>query len=333
MRGEWLIPLGCKRGQAGCRDQPEQKYFHDTLSLAIDETFMSRVCALFLLLASSNGYTVSRPVLDSTLVLHASDRTAGAIDSLKFRGKEFVNAFDHGREWQSAVSYDGFGECLNPTEAGSFKDGAGPDSSSLLLDARTHDATLETTVRMAYWLAPEEPYKAACGEHKDVHAAQNKEVLSTDTLLKQVTVGYRDLPNVIDYLVTLNVGDAHQSSTVEAVTGYMPPEFSLFLTFDPATSKVAPLSDGPGEQPLPLILSTKDRQFAVGVYSPSPNPGYGRFLFLQNPGLKGWNTAKWNCVFRTLAIRPGPLSYRCFLAIGTVEEVRTALARLTKAGE
>jgi hypothetical protein len=284
---------------------------------------MPRLCALVFLLAAPTDYTVRQTVLNSPLVLHASQRTAGAIDSLKFRGKEFVNAFDHGREWQSSVSYDGFGECLNPTEAGSLKDAAGPDSSSQLLDAHVQDATLVTTVRMAYWLAPDEPYKAACGQHRDVHAAQNKEVLSDDTLLKRVTVGYRGIPNVIDYLVTLNVGAPHESVVFEAVGGYMPPEFSLFLTFDPATSQVAPLSDGPGEQPLPVILSTKDRQFAVGVYSPNPNPGYGRYLFPRN-------TAKWNCVFRRDAVRPGPLTYHCFLAIGTVEEVRAALQNLIK---
>jgi hypothetical protein len=295
---------------------------------------MSRLCAFLLLFAAPTGYSLQQPVLNSTLVLHASPRTAGAIDSLKFRGKEFVNAYDHGREWQSAVSYDGFGECLNPTEAGSSKDGTGPDTSSMLLDAHTHDATLETTLRMAYWLAPDEAYKAACGQHKDIHAAQNKEVLSPDTLLKQVTVGYQGLPNVIDYLVTLNVGEAHESAAVEAVTGYMPPEFSLFLTFDPATSQLAPLSEGPGEQPLPVILATKDRQFAAAIYSPGRSsgtlPGYGRFLFRQHPEITGWNTAKWNCVFRADAIRPGPQTYRCFIAIGTVEEVRAALQSLVK---
>jgi hypothetical protein len=294
---------------------------------------MSRLCAFLFLLAATTDYTIRQTVLGSPLVLHASQRTAGAIDSLKFRGREYVNAFDHGREWQSAVSYDGFGECLNPTEAGSLKDGAGKDgsggeTSSQLLDARVQDFTLISTVRMAYWLAPDEPYKAACGQHKDVHVAQNKTVLSDDTLLKRVTLGFRDIPNIIDYMVTLNVAEAHQSMTFEAATGYMPPEFSLFLTFDPATSQLAPLSDGPGEQPLPLIVSTKDRQSAVGVYSPNPNPGYGRFLFTQNPGTKGWNTTKWNCVFRAEAIRPGPGSYHCFLAIGTVEEVRMALRKL-----
>jgi hypothetical protein len=289
-----------------------------------------RLCALLMLFAPADEWSVKRPVINSTLSLHASRRTAGAIDSLKFRDREFVNAYDHGREWQTAVSYDGFGECLNSTESGSSKDGTGPDSSSQLLDAAVKDPALVTTTRMAYWLAPDEPYKAACGEHKDVHVAQNKEVVSSDTLLKRVTAGYRDLPNVIDYMVTLNVGDPHQSAVIEAVTGYMPPEFSLFLTFNPATSQVAPLSDGPGEQPLPLILSTKDRQFAAGIYSPGPQPGYGRFLFLQHRELKGWNTAKWNCVFRTDAIKPGPLTFHCYIAIGTVDEVRAALQSLVK---
>jgi hypothetical protein len=291
---------------------------------------MPRLCALLILLFAAPGYTVRQPVLNSTLVLHASPRTAGAIDSLVFRGREFVNAFDHGREWQSAVSYDGFGECLNPTEAGSKKDGPGPDSSSQLLDARAGDAVLSTTVRMAFWLAPDEAYKPACGQHKDVHIAQNNEVVSTDTLLKRVAVGYREMPNVIEYLVTLNVGEPHQTMVFEALTGYMPPEFSLFLTFDPATSQIAPLSDSPGEQPLPVIVSTKDRQFAVGVYSPDPNPGYGRFLFTQNPRLKGWNTSKWNCVFRAGAVRPGPVTHHCFIALGTVDEVQAALRNLIK---
>ena len=131
------------------------------------------------------------------------------------------------------------------------------------------------------------------------------------------------MPNVIDYLVTINVGEPHQSAAIEAVTGYMPPEFSLFLTFDPATSQVAPLSEGPGEQPLPVILATKDRQFAVGIYSPSAK-GYGRFMFRQHPEIKGWNAAKWNCVFRPDAVPAGPLTYQCFIAIGTVDEVRKA---------
>ncbi len=249
---------------------------------------MPRLCAFLFLLAAPTDYTIRQTVLGSPMVLRGSQRTAGAIDSLKFRGKEYVNAFYRGREWQSAVSYDGFGECLNPTEAGSSKDGTGTETSSQLLDARVKDFTLTSTVRMAYWLAPEEPYKAACGQHKDVHVAQNEVVLSGRYAAQARHGGlsrHSEHYRLHGHLEI--VAEPHQSMTLEAVTGYMPPEFSLFLTFDPATSQVAPLSDGPGEQPLPIIVSTKDRQSAVGVYSPNPTPSYGRFLFTQNPGVKG----------------------------------------------
>jgi hypothetical protein len=48
-----------------------------------------------------------------------------------------------------------------------------------------------------------------------------------------------------------------------AATAYMPPEFTAFFSWGSATFRVAPLSDGLGEQPLPVILATPDRCFAV----------------------------------------------------------------------
>ena len=101
---------------------------------------------------------ISGPMHGATLTIRTSARTAGAIDSLTWRGKEFINSFDHGRELQSASSFDGYGECLNPTEAGSAKDGAGQTTSSRLLDSRADGHTLATTIEMAYWLAPGASY-------------------------------------------------------------------------------------------------------------------------------------------------------------------------------
>ena len=228
------------------------------------------------------------------------------------------------------------GECLNPTEAGSNLDAPGAASSSELLDAHKSETTIYTMVKMAYWLKPEDPYQGACGNQKDVHAAQNKTVLSDDTVIKQVSIGSNDVPNLIEFVVTLNVAEPHKSVVFEAIAGYMPPEFSTFLAFDPRTSQVVPLAAGPGEQNLPVILSTKDRRFAVGVYAPDlpqkefPNSGYGRFLFLDQPKTPGWNTAKWSCVFRSGETKPGPSVHRCLVAIGTVEEVRKALQQIVQ---
>jgi hypothetical protein len=71
------------------------------------------------------------------IVLCGSLRVAGAIDYLAWNGMQFINAADHGRELQYAISNQ-YGECYNPTEAGSMNDGAGPTTSSVLLGANTN---------------------------------------------------------------------------------------------------------------------------------------------------------------------------------------------------
>jgi hypothetical protein len=276
--------------------------------------------------------SISAKMNGATLTIRTSARTAGAIDSITWRGKEFINSFDHGRELQSASSFDGYGECLNPTEAGSEKDGAGPASSSRLVLGRAQGRTLETTIEMAYWLVPGTSYPTACGSHSDFHQARNESVRSSDTLIKRATIG----KDAISYDVTFVTADDHQSATFEALTGYMSPEFSKFLAYDPETRAIIPLNDGPGEQSLPVILSAPDHNFAMGVISPGlpqkahPKNGYGRFRFLNNPKIPNWNTVKWNAVFRESPAPHGRYHYQCYIAIGTLEDVQRALERLSR---
>jgi hypothetical protein len=256
---------------------------------------------------------------------------AGAIESLNWRGKEFINAHDHGRELQSASSYDGYGECLNPTEAGSAKDGAGSTSSSRFVSGGARGHTLETTIEMAYWLTPGTPYRRACGSHADVQQAKNDTVRSSDLLIKRVQIE----KDAIAYDVTFVTAEDHRSATFEVLTGYMPPEFSEFLAYDATTRKMVALSDGPGEQDRPVVLATPDHAFAMGVFSPGlpqkahPKNGYGRFRFLQNPKVAGWNTTKWNAVYREAPVPRGRYTYRCYVMVGTLEDVRRIMQRMT----
>ena len=69
------------------------------------------IAAMILLAAPRADLSISAKVNGSMLAIRASGRTAGAIDSVTWRGKEFLNSFDHGRELQSASSFDGYGEC------------------------------------------------------------------------------------------------------------------------------------------------------------------------------------------------------------------------------
>jgi hypothetical protein len=278
----------------------------------------------------SGNAVIRGKVGDSEIVITSTSRLAGAIDSLTFKGKEFIDSFDHGRQLQSAASFDCsrsgefWAECFNPTEAGSRRDGAGKTSSSRLASLKAEGAELQTTTQMAFWLAP--------GEKSEGRPALNDQVLSNHRLSKRVRIGYKDFPNVIDYEVTFTVpdGERHTFAQFEALTGYMPAEFARFWKLLP-DGKLAELDDGPGEQSHPVVLATDSGSHAMGIYSPQQpsrgfeQAGYGRFRFPRE------KVVKWNCVFRVRnsdGITPGEHRYRQFVAVGTLEEVRQALSGL-----
>lgn len=275
--------------------------------------------------------TIRRPFGGSTIAVGVSARTAGAIDSLTWGGTQFVNAFDHGRELQSAVTFDGYGECLNPTEAGSDKDGAGPRSTSLLTVLETGTDWLRTRTRMAYFMGPGAHY-GGCPKGAGPYTSP----LSDDVLTKHVTLGAAGIGNAIAYRATFTAPRAHSTATYEVVTGYMPPDFARFWTYDPAQQTLAPLSKGPGEQGLPVILATADGTRAMGVYAPdlpqakTPEAGYGRFSFTEMEG-PGNATVKWNCVLRKTAPAAGDHSFTCYVLVGTLRDVRNGMDGLRAA--
>lgn len=277
----------------------------------------------------SGDAVIRKAAGSSEIVITTTRRLAGAIHSLTWNGKEFIDSADHGRQLQSACNFD-LGtpitaETFNPTEAGSRRDGAGNLSSSRLLHLRFAGNQLQSTTQMAFWLVP--------GEKSDSNPAKNETTLSDHLLTKRVTIGFRDLPQVIVYDVTFSMplGEHHTHAVFEAVTGYMPAEFEKFWQYDAASSKLEELSDGPGEIGKPVVLATTDGQHAMGVYSPDqPSPnwnhvGYGRFRFV------GPKVVKWNCVFRVTNDRGIPAceySFRNFVIVGDLATVRTSLARL-----
>jgi hypothetical protein len=281
---------------------------------------------------SPNGSAVIRSKAGlSEIVLTTTDRVAGAFHSLKWNGKEFLDSHDHGRQLQSAASFDCgssgefWAECFNPTEAGSRADGRGEKSSSHLLRIRAEGSELQTTTQMAFWLAP--------GERSSGRLALNDKVLSDYLASKRVRIGYKDLPHAIEYEVVFTVprGERHTYVQFEALTGYMPPEFSQFWKFLPSTGQLRKLDDGPGEQEYPVVFATDDGPHAMGIFSPDQpsrgyeKAGYGRFRFQEE------KVNKWNCVFRVRdgkGIAAGEYRFRLFAAVGTLEDVKTTLGVL-----
>ena len=78
----------------------------------------------------SGDAVIRAPFSGSEIVVTTTSRLAGAIHSVMWKGREFIDSTDHGRQLQSASSFDNSPtappETFNPTEAGSMRDGAGP---------------------------------------------------------------------------------------------------------------------------------------------------------------------------------------------------------------
>ena len=305
MRLRRLMALACFAGLSGLADEPGH--------------------------APSGNVSIRGPAGASEIVISTTNRLAGAIHSLTWNGREFIDSHDHGRQLQSAASFDCaasdefWAERYNPTEAGSRRDGVGATSSSRLLSSTAAGPELRTTTQLAFWLAP--------GETSFGRPAINQTVLSEHRLAKRVHIGHNTLDHAIEYEVTFTIppGERHTYAQFEALTGYMPPEFSRFWTFRPDSGTLKELDDGPGEQPFPVVVATQDGSYAMGVYSPNrPSPdgqqaGYGRFRFEEE------QVVKWNCVFRlrdAQGIREGDHQFRMFVAVGTLEDVRATLQSL-----
>lgn len=280
----------------------------------------------------SGNATIRGVAGDSEIVITTTSRLAGAIHSLTWNGQEFIDSVDHGRQLQSASNFDSglafIPEVFNPTEAGSMHDGAGPTSSSRLWSLDATQNRLTTVSQMAFWLRPREKSQG--------HPARNSTVLSNHWLRKDVEIGVGGRPHVIRYDATFIVpeGERHTLGQFEAVTGYMPAEFSQLWRFDRTAHALVELDAGPGEQRDPVVLSTASGAYAMGVFSPDQPTrgyetiGYGRFAF---PEAK---VTKWNCVFRVHnpeGIATGAYSYRCFVIVGTKAIVETNLRELIEA--
>ena len=298
----------------------------------LSSMLMITACAVFAQDADppNANAQIRGPFKNSEIVITTTARLAGAIHSLTWNGKEFINSADHGRQLQSATNLDCgtpiTGETYNPTEAGSRGDGAGPLSSSKLRSILALGTELKTTIQMAFWLKP--------GEKSGGQPAKNTTVLSDHLVTKRVHIGHKDMPNVIEYDTTFTIPKEHHTQCViEALTGYMPPEFKKFYKRDPATGELSPVDDGPGEQPWPLVFATESGSHAMGIFAPEKQPrgpekaGYGRFRFVNE------KVVKWNCVYRIqdkAGIKPGDYAYHVFVIVGTLDDVKASMNALTK---
>ncbi len=289
-------------------------------------------------------------------------RFGGAIDSLKYNGKEFINRFDHGRQLQSAMQVDGFGECNNPTEAGSEHDRRAATSTSKALSATivASENILKTKSKMAYWT-----YKKTTGACKKGMDPRLTNPLSEHVLEKDIQIGFNNDDNIIKYSISFThpEGSYKESLVYEFLTGYLNSEFSRFYYVGLAdetlneylasdlTSLVNngfPAGSFHGSPKAkkaydPIIFSTADGKHAMGVYTSkkaitdckSGFHGYNVYKFaLGGSGNNGNATNKWSLAVGDLAnskcIVNNTRKFEVYLAIGDVYEVHKKLLEVAK---
>ncbi len=322
----FLFLLSCKKGISNFSNNNDK----DTSHLVIKSV-------------DTSSWGIHATVLGYPLTLASSSREAGAISSLNWNGVEFINVYDHGRELQCASSFDGLGECFNPTEAGSQSDGTGSISTSKLLAFKASGIQLTSKTQMAFWTGVNQPYlKKGCGVFPDLHVSQNTTKLSNHTLSKRITIGYKGIPNVIEFLDTFYVAENHTSGVFEALACYLNAQFTTMWTYNMVTSTLDTLKIldrfTPSAQNLPVIFSTNDQKYSIGIYSPElpmanfPQIGYGSGIYSppnsQTMSPSSPNTVKFNAVFRTGNTPIGNYNYRVYLIVGTLQNVTDGMKRL-----
>lgn len=309
MAGRFREPADIQPGADGCVTDPPDGYTHQIRGLVDGDELTIRVSAQF----------------------------GGAVESLVWRDKEFINIYDHGRQISYAWFLDDYGGCLNPTEPGSDHDLFGLSSTSELRSvcSRTGN-TLTTTTLPAYWVPP----GAAEGEggfcSGGATSAVNETAVATgQPLEKTITIGHRGLANVIAFDASITLDEDYRSNQVEIPTAYMTHEFTSYWRINPATGKLSrPGGVIPPDAPWsfmdfgaePPILATPDGEYAMGAYTAEPILSYSILGYDSRNPANGTN--KWNMVIREEPADAGTYRYQSFAIVGTLESVKNTMMAL-----
>lgn len=266
---------------------------------------------------------------------------AGCVDSIVVRGKEYVNVRDHGRLFQTALQVDGYGECFNPTEAGSYS-----GISSTLKGTSISNNTLSTSVQAVSW-ATEPDGKARCDKGKYPSIT-----VPTDTVInKKISIEN----NLITWDVSINSPSAKEEFNIEILTGYLTADFTRLFVINPGSKKLTEITEWKSlnsktdgypdgatiqatgyNQTYPVIFTTADTQHAIGGYRTSgikkkEISAYHALKF----NLDGGILPSSNSCSKFSILNSGPVSaitnnpsFQVKLAVGTLDEVHQSIVKL-----
>lgn len=299
--------------------------------------------------AQVNGNaTISAPALGSTLSVGTSSQFAGAVSSIKWGGKEFINNWDHGRQLQLNSQFFNRFICYNPYEAGSFDDGKSSTSTSRLLSLTASGNRLEATTQMAWYyktfLESRNPADY-CGDPAQwLPCIPYTDPLSNYRVHKTVTIGYAGIPNVIEYLTDHFIPEQVRNgiNNVTAVVNY---DFSSMRSWDVVSKDYRNMRGLAGEDDRIKVVSTPDGNYAMGYYAPELLQPYGdlgvvNWWFIVPPTMAypdpknptrpdpDFACVHFGLIDRYESFGPGTSKDRSYLVIGNLNQVKDSLAAL-----
>ncbi|XP_071178720.1 uncharacterized protein [Mytilus edulis] len=289
-------------------------------------------------LSTSHHFGGRWTALNHGIYIGSSTRTGGAVDSLTWNNKEFINSRDHGRQMQMACNTNKYTECYNPTEAGGLCDHTLSTTHTHIDWVHVHENVMESLVYPAFW----KPVKPSSGTQHDCHygqwcpAHQGYHTTYDYPFHKKITIGTHGINNCFEFVSNFTIGGNWPQDDLliqmEAPAVYMTYEFTKQFTFNPATR----LAENYHNKHLPFILSTPDHNYALGAYTPQRqdtdiHENYDSHLF------KGSNfagaTSKFNIVFYKRPHGTGVRQYvyRTYFCVGTLNDVTSCLHKIMTA--
>ncbi|XP_046345345.2 uncharacterized protein LOC124125940 [Haliotis rufescens] len=279
------------------------------------------------------GYNGRYTMSVGHLFISASARMGGAIDSLVWGKKEFINAWDHGREIQTTINAIPYGECFNPTEAGGASDYKSPTTKSVLQNITVNANVMTSTVYPAFWIR--------AGSHEVNNRTRvcmrgSPAVNTVDTynhaFSKVVTIGCAGVDYCIKYESGFEIAGKwpkYDFINLVAPAVYLTANFTNLLNYNPENHQLQPHT----KSTWPPIYTTPDHKYALGVYAPDGQDTdmFMYYLTGQHDGNFANKTNSMHVVFRK---RPFPdasprhLAYVTYICVGNVDMVADCLRRL-----
>ena len=286
--------------------------------------------------------TIEAPALGHTLSVGTSTKYAGAVSSIRWANKEFINNFDHGR--QLSPNYQFFNRfiCYNPYETGSLQDGNKPTSSSHLFSFSASGKQIESRTQLAWyysqWVESPRPDEHCGDPARWLYVAPYTSPLSNYQVHKIVTIGFAGIPNVIEYLTEVFIPEPVLEG-INNPTAVLNGEFSSIWSYDVVSKDYRKVRASAGEDDRIKVVSTADGNYAMGWYAPELLQPYGdlgsvNWWFVVPPE-PAYPFPDFACVHVGTINRydsfNGPGFYpwdRVYLVIGNLAQVKDTLANV-----